>query len=83
MLYMVIENFKDGTGDAVYARFHERGRMLPENLFYVSSWVTPQRDRCFQLMECDDRRLLDEWAANWSDIVDFEFIPVQPSSTHA
>jgi hypothetical protein len=75
-LYMVIENFKNGDPAPVYGRFRERGRMAPEGLSYVSSWVTETLGRCYQLMETDDRSLLDQWMANWSDIVDFEVHPV-------
>jgi hypothetical protein len=76
MLVMVIERFRNRDADAVYARFRERGRMLPEGVTYVSSWVEPNFDRCFQLMECTDPQLLQVWAANWNDLADFEFIPV-------
>jgi hypothetical protein len=70
MLYMIIEHYKNGDSLPVYRRFHERGRLAPEGLRYVSSWVTAGLDTCYQIMECDDRRLLDEWIGNWSDIVD-------------
>ena len=80
MLFMVIERFKNGNADAVYARFREKGRMLPDGLTYLNSWVEPNSDRCFQLMECEDRTLFDEWIANWNDLVDFEIIPVVPST---
>lgn len=73
---MVIERFRNRDADAVYERFRERGRMLPEGVTYISSWVEPNFDRCFQLMECEDPQLLHAWAANWNDLVDFEFIPV-------
>lgn len=79
MLYMVIERFKNGDAKAVYRRFRERGRMAPEGLSYVESWVETNFDRCFQLMECDDVQLLDQWAAHWRDLVDFEFVPVRSS----
>jgi Domain of unknown function (DUF3303) len=71
-LYMVIENFKNGDAVPVYRRFRDRGRLAPEGLSYVSSWVDENLDRCFQLMKTEDRALLDEWIANWRDIVDFE-----------
>jgi len=71
-LYMVIENFKNGDAVPVYRRFRDRGRLAPEGLSYVSSWVDENLDRCFQLMETEDRARLDEWIANWRDIVDFE-----------
>jgi hypothetical protein len=81
MLYMVVETFRDGT--AVYRRFRERGRMMPQGLEYVDSWVTPDRNRCFQVMQCDDRRLLDEWMRNWADLVEFEVVPVVTSAEAA
>lgn len=79
MHYMIIERFRDRDPVPVYRRFRERGRMAPEGLRYVGSWVTPDIAMCYQVMECDDRRLLDEWLANWRDIVDFEVIPVLTS----
>jgi hypothetical protein len=83
MLFMVIEHFKDRDALAVYRRFHERGRMAPDGLVYIDSWVEENRDRCFQLMECDDERLLEQWAAHWRDLVEFEFIPVVTSKEMA
>jgi len=83
MLYMVIENFRGGDPEPVYRRFRERGRMAPEGLVYVSSWVVEDLSRCFQVMETDDRRLLDEWMANWEDITEFEVIPVVTSAEAA
>lgn len=77
MLFMVIERNKDSK--AVYERFREKGRMMQEGVSYVSSWVDINGDKCFQVMECDDVSLLHEWASNWNDIVDFEFIPVVSS----
>lgn len=79
MLYMVIERFKNREAIPVYRRFREKGRMAPEGLHYVESWVETNFDRCFQLMECENTRLLEEWAANWKDLVDFEFVPVRLS----
>ncbi len=76
MLFMVIERFRNRDALAVYRRFRERGRMMPEGLEYVASWVETNYDRCFQLMRCDDPRLFDEWAVNWRDLVDFEIVPV-------
>jgi hypothetical protein len=83
MLYMIIENFRGGDARPVYRRFRERGRLAPDGLRYVSSWVTTDLQRCYQVMECDDRRLLDEWLDNWKDIVDFECIPVITSAEAA
>ena len=76
MLYMVIERFKNRDAAAAYRRFAERGRMLPEGLAYVTSWVETNHDRCFQVMECDDEALLHQWADEWRDLVDFEFLPI-------
>ncbi len=71
-LYMVIEHFKDGNALPVYRRFRDRGRLAPDGLSYISSWVDVDLRRCYQIMETDDRALLDQWIANWSDLVDFE-----------
>ncbi len=76
MLYMVIERFRDRDAKAVYRRLEERGRMLPEGLAFHESWVETNHDRCYQLMSCDGPRLLEQWADNWRDLVDFEFVPV-------
>jgi hypothetical protein len=80
---MVIENFKNGDAVPVYRRFRERGRLVPRGLAYVSSWVNETLDRCWQLMETEDRELLNEWIANWSDIIDFEIYPVVTSKEAA
>ena len=76
MLFMVIERFRNRDAAAVYNRFRERGRMAPDGLKYIDSWVETNFDRCFQLMECDDRDLFQQWIANWNDLVDFEVIEV-------
>jgi hypothetical protein len=81
--YMIVEHFKDHDPVPVYRRFRDRGRMAPEGLYYISSWVDDRLERCFQLMETDDRSLLDEWIANWSDIVAFEVYPVMSSQEAA
>jgi hypothetical protein len=78
-LYMVVEHFKNGDAVAVYRRFRDRGRLAPEGLVYISSWVDEKFERCYQVMETDDRRLLDEWIGNWSGLVDFEVHVVIPS----
>ena len=82
-LYMVIERFKGGDAVPVYRRFRERGRLAPQGLTYLSSWVDSRLERCYQLMETDDPRLLDDWIAQWSDIVDFEVYPVITSAEAA
>ncbi|MGO8993760.1 MAG: DUF3303 domain-containing protein [Polyangiaceae bacterium] len=79
MLFMVIERFKGRDAKAVYTRFAEKGRMQPEGLRYVGSWIEEGFDRCFQVMECDDVKLLHEWADHWKDLMDFEIVPVLTS----
>lgn len=79
MLFMVIERFKNQDALAVYRRSRDQGRLLPEGLKYVGSWVEANLDRCFQLMECDDASLFQQWVAHWHDLVEFEIVPVVPS----
>lgn len=79
MLFMVVERFKDGDAVAVYRRYREQGRMMPQGLKYVESWVESNYGRCFQLMECDDARLLQQWMARWEDLIEFEVVPVVTS----
>jgi hypothetical protein len=76
MLFMVIENFREQNAKAVYRRFHERGRMMPDGLTFVSSYVAADLGRCFQVMEANDVTLLQRWVAEWSDLIDFEIVPV-------
>jgi hypothetical protein len=78
-LYMLVEHFKNKDAVSVYRRFRDRGRMVPEGLIYVSSWIDHKLERCYQLMETSDRVLLDQWMANWSDLIDFEVHPVVTS----
>jgi hypothetical protein len=77
MFYMVVETYRDGPGPG-YERAGKRGRMLPEALRYIDSWVVDDErlDRCFQLTETDDRGLLDAWRARWADLVEFDVFPV-------
>ena len=75
-LYMVVEHFKNKDAVSVYRRFRDRGRMAPVGLVYVSSWVDDKLERCYQLMETHHRKLLEEWMANWKDLVEFEVYPV-------
>ena len=82
-LYMVIERFRDGDPAPVYRRFAERGRMAPEGLGYVSSWVDEKLATCWQVMEAADRRLLEQWMDNWKDLVEFEVHPVLTSQEAA
>ncbi|HXE83928.1 MAG TPA: DUF3303 family protein [Gemmatimonadales bacterium] len=83
MQYVIIEKYRNGDPAPVYRRFRDRGRLAPNGLRYVASWVTSDLARCYQVMECDDRRLLDEWMANWNDIVEFEVIPAMTSAEAA
>ncbi len=83
MLYMIVERFRNGDAVPVYRRFRERGRLAPEGLKYVSSWVDQTLRVCFQLMEAPERGLLDEWMKEWSDLVDFEVWPVMTSEEAA
>lgn len=80
---MVVEIFKNGDAAPVYERFRQSGRLAPDGLTYISSWVDDRMELCFQLMETDDRALLDEWIAHWQDIVDFEVYPVITSTEAA
>jgi hypothetical protein len=83
MLYMVIESFQNGDPLPVYRRLRDQGRLMPEGIEYRGSWITHDLRRSFQVMECTDRRLLDEWMANWEDITEFEVIPVRTSADAA
>ena len=83
MLFMILERYRDGDPLPVYRRFRERGRLAPDGLRYVASWVTEDLRECYQVMECDDRSLIDAWTAQWSDIVDFTVIPVMSSADAA
>jgi hypothetical protein len=82
MLYMILEHFK-GDPVPVYRRFRDRGRLAPEGLRYVNSWVTSDLQKCYQVMECDDRRMLDAWMDQWKDLVDFEVVPIVTSAEAA
>ncbi len=79
MLYMIIEEFRDTV--AVYRRLRNSGRQEPSGVTYVTSWVTPDMTRCYQVMETEDRALLDEWMSLWEDLVEFEVVPVVTSES--
>lgn len=83
MLFLVIEHFVDSDPPPVYRRFAEVGRLAPEGLEYRGSWVTADLVRCYQVMECDDRALLEEWMAQWEDIVQFDVVEVMGSAEAA
>ena len=79
MLFMVIERFKRSEIKAIYRRVRDRGRVLPKGLTYVDSWIEAGFGRCFQLMECDDVTLLQQWVVELGDAIEFEIVPVAPS----
>ena len=83
MLYVVIERFKEGSTADIYRRFREKGRMMPEGLEYISSWIDLGFKTCWQLMQTEDVALFDKWTANWRDLVDFEIVPVRTSAEAA
>ena len=83
MQYMVIESFKPGKTDEVYARFNEKGRMLPDGLYYIDSWLTSDRSKCYQLMSTDNLSLFDAWIAEWEDLTDIEIVELIESPTKA
>ena len=80
MLYLVIENYKNGDPLPVYRRLRDRGRTMPAGVEYRGSWITEDLARCYQVMECAERAALDRWIAGWADLVDFEVIPVMTSA---
>lgn len=83
MLYMIVERFRGGDPVPVYRRFRDHGRLAPDGLRYVSSWVTNDLHRCFQIMECEDYQLLTQWMGRWDDLVEFEVFPVMSSAEAA
>jgi hypothetical protein len=83
MLYMIVERFKNDDPVPVYQRFRDRGRLAPDGLQYISSWVDEKFERCFQIMETSNRNLLEQWIGNWSDIVEFDVFPVISSKEAA
>jgi hypothetical protein len=83
MLFMVIEHFKLGKGPEIYRRFRERGRMAPDDVKYVASWVDLKFEKCYQVMEADSEARLLEWTQHWDDLTDFEIVPVRTSAEAA
>ena len=77
---MIVEHFRNGDPLPVYRRFRDQGRLAPEGLRYISSWVTKDLARCYQVMECEDPQLLAQWTARWADLIEFEIIPVMTSA---
>jgi hypothetical protein len=84
MRYMVIERYSSGPRP-VYERAAAQGRMLPDGLRYIDSWIVDDArlDRCFQLMETDDPALFEVWLDNWRDLGEFQILPVIDSATAA
>jgi hypothetical protein len=80
---MIVEHFHNGDAVPIYRRFRERGRLAPDGLTYISSWVTEKMSTCYQIMETSDPKLLDEWMRNWDDLVEFEVHPVITSQEAA
>lgn len=80
MLFMLIEHFRGGDPVPVYRRFRAQGRMAPDGLRYLGSWITQDLGRCYQVMECDDPALLRQWMTRWEDVCEFEVIPVITSA---
>lgn len=83
MLFMIVEHFRNGDARPVYERCRAKGRLAPEGLRYIDSWVTADLSSCYQVMACDDRALLDQWLDAWEDLVEFEVHPVITSSEAA
>ena len=83
MQFMVVETFRNQDAKSIYRRLRDRGRMMPEDLKFVASWVSADLGRCFQLMEADDITLFQRWIAEWSDLMSFEVVPVVPGKDTA
>ncbi len=83
MQFMVIETYRNQDAKTIYGRFRDKGRMLPEGLTFVASWVTADLDRCFVVMECDKVAMLQRWVVEWSDLAEFEIVPVVAGSETA
>ena len=83
MLYMIVEHFRDGDPLPVYRRFRDHGRLAPEGVRYVASWVSDDLRRCFQVMDCEEPQLLAQWTARWEDLIEFEIVPVITSAEAA
>lgn len=83
MHFMVIERFRNQDAKSVYRRLREKGRLMPDGLAFVSSWVAADLTRCFQVIECNDVTLLQRWVGEWSDLIDFEIVAVVPGKATA
>lgn len=83
MKFMIVESYREGAASAIYQRFRDHGRMLPEGLSYLDSWVSTDLKRCYQLMSCERSELIDEWIRHWQDLVEFEVVSVFSSAEAA
>ena len=83
LLFMIIEHFRKGDARPVYERFRKSGRLAPDGLHYINSWVSSDLSHCYQVMECEDRALLAQWISAWEDLVDFEVHAVVTSADAA
>lgn len=83
MMFMVIEHFHPGKAPEIYRRFREKGRMAPDGVVYIASWVDMEFRRCFQVMESESEDLIRRWSSNWDDVIDFEVVPVRTSAEAA
>ena len=80
MLYIIIEKFHPGKVKTLYKRFEEKGRLMPEGLIYINSWIDEHLTTCFQVMETDETEKIHEWISHWNDLANFEIIPVLTSA---
>jgi 2-hydroxy-3-keto-5-methylthiopentenyl-1-phosphate phosphatase len=80
MLFMIIEKFHPGKVKNLYQRFEEKGRLMPEGVIYINSWIDTKINTCYQVMESDSEIKINEWISNWNDLADFEVIPVITSA---
>jgi hypothetical protein len=83
MLYMVVERFKEGAAPEIYRRARDQGRMIPDGLEYISSWIDLEFTTCYQLMRAADSSLLGVWMKAWNDLTDFEVVEVRTSAEAA
>jgi hypothetical protein len=80
MTYLIIEHFHSDKIKDMYERFDKKGRMMPEGVVYINSWIDVEVKTCYQVMESESEEKLKEWIKNWDDLVDFEIIPVITSA---
>lgn len=74
--YMIIEHFHPQKVKALYQRFEKKGRMLPDGVIYINSWIDENVETCYQLMESESLEKLEEWVSYWEDLADFEIVPI-------